>query len=158
MSKNTERYFEISGYWLPDNSEFDGNIVTDYDSFNEDNDFGFKEEDIFFYGLSEEDIKKSIADGRSDSVFFVITDYKELTNPKELELSKARELLESEGFFVKNLWQIKDVTNLLEEGVTVSDEEAMSILERSVKNPYTMMLINISIQEEVDNLKKNKVK
>lgn len=158
MSKNTERYFEISGYWLPDNSQFDGNIVTDYDSFNEDNDFGFKEEDIFFYGLSEEDIQKSIKDGKDDSVFFVITDYKELINPKDIEILNARELLESKGFFVRNLWQIKDVTNLLEEGVTISDEEAMSILERAVKNPYTTMLINISIQEEVENLKKKKVK
>lgn len=70
----------------------------------------------------------------------------------------ARELLESKGFFVRNLWQIKDVTNLLEEGVTISDEEAMSILERAVKNPYITMLINISIQEEVENLKKKKVK
>lgn len=57
MSKNTERYFEISGYWLPDNSQFDGNIVTDYDSFNEDNDFGFKEEDIFFTDFQRKTFK-----------------------------------------------------------------------------------------------------
>lgn len=47
--------FRIDGYWVEDNASFDGYIVTNFDDVDEDSD-----EDIFFYGISEDEIKKAI--------------------------------------------------------------------------------------------------
>jgi hypothetical protein len=67
------KYFEINGYWKDDKSEFNGLIVKEYDDVGEDDD------DVFFYGLSEEQIQEVIdSKGEDDSLDFIITSYKEL--------------------------------------------------------------------------------
>lgn len=71
--KDMSKYFEINGYWKDDKSEFNGLIVKEYDDVGEDDD------DVFFYGLSEEQIKEAIdSKGEDDSLDFIITSYKEL--------------------------------------------------------------------------------
>jgi len=63
-------YFSISGYWKDNKSEFDGYIVTDSDEILED-----EEDKIFYYGLSEVEIKEAI-ELKEDTVHdFVITSY-----------------------------------------------------------------------------------
>ena len=63
--------YSISGYWKDDQSEFGGQLVTDYDSCPE----GMDDDDIFYYGLSEEDIQGSIESKGDDGLEFVITSY-----------------------------------------------------------------------------------
>lgn len=69
---NISKYFKISGYWKYDKSEFDGHIVKEFNDVEE------RESDdnlIFYYGLSEENLKNSNED---DSLEFVITSYEEI--------------------------------------------------------------------------------
>ena len=63
--------YSINGYWKDDQSEFDGYLVTDYDSCPE----GMDDDDIFYYGLVEKDIQGSIESKRDDGLEFVITSY-----------------------------------------------------------------------------------
>ena len=63
--------YSINGYWKDDQSEFDGYLVTDYDSCPE----GMDDDDIFYYGLSEKDIQGSIESKGDDGLEFVITSY-----------------------------------------------------------------------------------
>jgi len=66
------KYFEISGYWKDDKSEFSGLIVKEYDETEENE----SDDDlIFYYGLGENDLKSSSED---DALEFVITDYSEI--------------------------------------------------------------------------------
>jgi hypothetical protein len=67
------KYFSIDGYYKDDKSEFNGYIVKEYDDVDEELD-----DLIFFYGLSEEDIKQAIEDGGEDILDFVITSYEEI--------------------------------------------------------------------------------
>ena len=67
------KYFSINGYYKDDKSEFNGYIVKEYDDVDEELD-----DLIFFYGLSEEDIKQAIEDGGEDILEFVITSYEEI--------------------------------------------------------------------------------
>ena len=70
------KYFKIQGYWLDDKSEFSG-IVKEYDDYNEE-----EEDDIFFYGMGEADIKEAIKEGENTTLDFVITSYKDtIYNP-----------------------------------------------------------------------------
>lgn len=64
------KYFEIEGYWLEDKSVFSG-IVKEYDDYIEEED-----DDIFFYGMGESDIKEAIREGENTTLDFVITSYK----------------------------------------------------------------------------------
>jgi hypothetical protein len=68
-------YFKISGYWKgEDDSEFSDYIVTDIDNVDEEND-----DLIFFYGLSENELKEAVELGENTALEFVITSY-ELTS------------------------------------------------------------------------------
>jgi len=67
------KYFSIDGYYKDDKSEFNGYIVKEYDDVDEELD-----DLIFFYGLSEEDVKQAIEDGGDDILDFVITSYEEI--------------------------------------------------------------------------------
>ena len=67
------KYFSIDGYYKDDKSQFNGYIVKEYDDVDEELD-----DLIFFYGLSEEDIKDAIEDGGDDILDFVITSYEEI--------------------------------------------------------------------------------
>lgn len=65
-----KKYFKISGYWKDDNeTEFRNYIVTNFDDNGDD------EDDIFFYGIEEDEIKNCINNYESFSDF-VITSYK----------------------------------------------------------------------------------
>lgn len=64
-------YFLISGYWKDDNSEFQDYVVCSYDGVDED----AQDDDIFYFGISEDDIKQSIETNGNDSLEFVITHY-----------------------------------------------------------------------------------
>jgi hypothetical protein len=66
------KYFTISGYWKDDKSEFSGHIVKEFDDVEE------SESDdnlIFYYGLSEQNLKDSSED---DALEFVVTSYEEI--------------------------------------------------------------------------------
>lgn len=65
------KYFKIDGFWKDDKSEFNGLIVKEYDDIGDD-------DDIFFYGLSEQDIQSAIIDKGNGSLDFVITHYEEI--------------------------------------------------------------------------------
>lgn len=66
------KYFEIEGYWKDDKSEFSG-IMKESDDYNEEED-----EEVFFYGMDENQIKKTIKAGEDTTLDFVITSYKEI--------------------------------------------------------------------------------
>ena len=69
------KYFSINGYFKDDKSEFNGFIVKEYDDSEEDEN---REDQIFYYGLSETEIQQAIADGGDDMLDFVITSYEEI--------------------------------------------------------------------------------
>ena len=68
------KYFEIEGYWKDDKSEFSG-IIKEYDDFNEEED-----EEVFFFGMNENEIIEAIKAGEDTMLDFVITKYKEIKN------------------------------------------------------------------------------
>jgi hypothetical protein len=69
------KYFKIAGYFKDDKSEFDDYIVKEYDDAEEDED---RDLQIFYYGLSENEIIQAIADGEDNGILdFVITSYEE---------------------------------------------------------------------------------
>lgn len=57
------------------------------------------------------------------------------------EEQKARELLESKGYFVGNLWHVKDVQSRF----NCTDEEAQLVLENALHNEGAMEQIWMSI-------------
>ena len=68
-------YFEIDGYFKDNvNETFEGYIVKDSDEMLESED-----DKIFYYGLSENQIKQAIEDGINTDLEFVITSYNPLT-------------------------------------------------------------------------------
>jgi hypothetical protein len=68
------KYFSIDGYYKDDKSEFYGYIVREFDDVDEELD-----DHIFFYGLSEDEIKQAIDDGGENNICdFVITAYEEI--------------------------------------------------------------------------------
>ena len=60
--------YRVSGYWKDNKSEFNDYLITEYDDVPK----GYDDDDIFYYGLSEDDLKNSSKD---DILEFVITDY-----------------------------------------------------------------------------------
>ena len=70
------KYFTISGFWKNDNAGFDNYLVTNFNEYDPKGDFN--EEDIFYYGLSESDIKKMIQNPKSSAEDFTITSYKQI--------------------------------------------------------------------------------
>ena len=69
-----ERYYYITGYWKDTNENFEDYIIKDGD-FEEGQ--GLNDDDVFFYGLSEEEIKEAINLKWDSELEFVITEYKE---------------------------------------------------------------------------------
>jgi len=64
--------FSIDGYWKDDRTEFNGYLVNEFD----DTPKGYKDDEIFFYGLSEASIKQAIKEGEKTMLDFVITNYR----------------------------------------------------------------------------------
>jgi len=63
-------YFSINGYWKDNSEAFERYIVKESEEIIESED-----DSIFFYGLSERDIKKAIEEGQETGEDFVITSY-----------------------------------------------------------------------------------
>lgn len=63
--------FLINGYWKDDKSEFNNYLVSSYDDCNED-------DDVFYYGMDENEIVGAIKDGEQTNLEFVITSYTKL--------------------------------------------------------------------------------
>lgn len=68
------KYFSIDGYWKDDLLEFRDCIVREYDDIVDDE----TDDKIFYYGLSEEEIKQSIENPDESGLEFVITNYQEV--------------------------------------------------------------------------------
>lgn len=70
--KHMAEYFEIDGHWLDDkDDEFEGYIVKSTDDYTKEED-----DSIFYYGLSEDDIKHAIETGEPVNNEFIITSYR----------------------------------------------------------------------------------
>lgn len=67
------KVFNIQGYFTDDRSPIDS-LVAEFDDVPK----GYSEEDIFFFGLSEENIKDAIRTKEAVCNEFVITDYQEV--------------------------------------------------------------------------------
>lgn len=67
------KYFSIDGYWLDNKEPFSGFVVKEYDDMDEDED-----DDVFFYGMGEKDLKNAIEDAEETVLDFVITSYEEI--------------------------------------------------------------------------------
>ena len=70
-------YYSINGYWKNDGSTFEDLIVREFDDTPPETD-PYSDVDIFFYGLSEENIIEMIAAGQEAGEDFVITSYNKL--------------------------------------------------------------------------------
>lgn len=75
------KYFEIEGYWKDDKSEFSG-IIKEYDDFDEEED-----EEVFFFGMNENEIIEAIKAGEDTTLDFVITSYKIINNMKKVTIN-----------------------------------------------------------------------
>ena len=62
--------FLINGFWKDDKVKFSNYLVSSSDDIYPESD-----DDIFFYGLSEQEIKDNIKLGWSTELEFVITSY-----------------------------------------------------------------------------------
>jgi hypothetical protein len=69
------KYFKIAGYFKDDKSEFNGFIVKEYDDSEEDEN---REDQIFYYGLSDNDLQHSVDTGGNDMLDFVVTSFEEI--------------------------------------------------------------------------------
>lgn len=68
------KYFKISGYWKDDKSEFTDYIVKDTDDAEKSD----IDNNIFYYGLTENKIKDAIKKKEDTIHEFVITSYKKV--------------------------------------------------------------------------------
>lgn len=66
------KYFEIDGYWKDTKDEFYGLLVKEYDDVGEDDD------DVFFYGMGEEELKEAVKYGEETALEFVVTNFTEV--------------------------------------------------------------------------------
>jgi hypothetical protein len=66
----TNQYFQISGYWKDDLTEFSGYIISESDTIIEGLD-----DQIFYYGLSENQIQVAIKSGDKSDLEFTIMSY-----------------------------------------------------------------------------------
>jgi Zn finger protein HypA/HybF involved in hydrogenase expression len=76
IPKAKPKFFLISGYWKEiDNTKFEDYLVcdTEYDSI--ENVLDVADEDVFYYGLNELQIKEAIEKGLETDFDFVITSY-----------------------------------------------------------------------------------
>jgi hypothetical protein len=69
------KYFSINGYYKDDKTEFEGLIVKEYDDTEEDES---RDDQIFYYGLSDNDLKHSVDTGGNDMLDFVVTSFEEI--------------------------------------------------------------------------------
>ena len=65
-------YFYIDGYWKSDKENFEDYMVCDQEH---DESQSIRDDEVFYYGLTEFDILKAIEDSESTGLEFVITAY-----------------------------------------------------------------------------------
>lgn len=70
LEKNKGAFFKVSGFWKDDKIKFSDYIIKELDEVDENND-----EEIFFYGLSEAEIKDLISKKWDTEQEFVLTNY-----------------------------------------------------------------------------------
>ena len=70
---STCEIFEIDGYWKDDKSEFSSYLIKSTHEILEEED-----DSIFHYGLSEQDIQKTIKEG-NNNIDFAITAYRKIS-------------------------------------------------------------------------------
>ena len=70
------------------------------------------------------------------------------------DVSRARELLRSNGYYVNNLWTTGDVT----QNYKCSEEVAYDVLDRAMHNDATMEQIFFAIDDVCDDLEIKKLK
>jgi hypothetical protein len=70
---NNSKYFAVSGFWKDDKVKFEDFIIKELDIVDDSEDI-----EIFYYGLSEEDIKSAINLKWKTDFEFVITNYNEI--------------------------------------------------------------------------------
>ena len=85
--------FMVSGYWKDDKSEFNDYLISEYDDVPK----GYDDDDIFYYGLSETNLKNS---SENDGMEFVITEYRRLEN-----YSQGGALSKPGVFMVSGYWK-----------------------------------------------------
>lgn len=64
-----KKYFKITGYWEDTLENFSDYIVSEED---------YDDEDVFFYGLSEDEIQQAIKEPWDNNLEFIITEYEKL--------------------------------------------------------------------------------
>jgi hypothetical protein len=64
------------------------------------------------------------------------------------EIQKAKDLLESKGYFTYNLWQTDDVTNRYE----CEEDDAQEVLERALTNDAVMESIWYAIDVHAEEI------
>lgn len=69
-----------------------------------------------------------------------------------MTIDEAKKVLRDNGYFVDNLWNVRDVQVVFE----CTDDEAQDVLYRSMTNDYINEQIQLSIDEfgSMDNLKR----
>ena len=65
------KIFRIKGYWVDDKRSIDGYLIAEYNDIPKN----YSDDEIFFYGLSEQDIKEAIKTGDPVENEWVITGY-----------------------------------------------------------------------------------
>lgn len=73
LPKIKENYFLINGFWKDDKTKFSNHLVYEYDDVADEDD-----DNIFYYGLSENDIQEAIKEGWRSDLDFVITSYEKV--------------------------------------------------------------------------------
>jgi len=66
--------YEIDGYWKDDKSEFSGYLVSEMDCTPD----GYEDDDIFFFGMSENVLADAVKRGEDTVHDFVVTAYREV--------------------------------------------------------------------------------
>lgn len=128
--------FKITGYYKDDKSEFDGYLVTSFDSSQVDED---QDDEIFYYGLSEQAIKDAIANPEQEDILdFVITGYEPVATDAEAleEAEAALTALQAEFDQYKResvKWCAADFTGQQKEGYRISEEQAQEALEQMIR-------------------------
>ena len=64
-----------------------------------------------------------------------------------MTIEQAKQVLEDNGYFVDNLWHIEDVRSKSD---SISDEDAMGVLEQALTNDWIMEQINVTIGDLVE--------
>lgn len=65
------KVFKVKGFWKNDKSEFEDYLISECEGVPK----GYADDQIFFHGLSEKQIKDAIKQGVNSEFEFVMTEY-----------------------------------------------------------------------------------